>query len=226
MTQANEPSTIVQPGEAVAKTAVQTKRSGCGVAILILLGLTIAGAIAGYVLGLWVYSFPKGPWTQLDLNQDKAVQIIGTDDYDYENNVYPKNMYLSTTSGIVYSCWMKYSNNRPAQRCNKAISNQISTKRYECQSEYNIAATPPPPGKVIDSLCYPTDMGGSSNIAILSDGSVWEWEHLGGEFGGLPDGLMGALVGSVVGFIAGIFAAIFWTIHRKRSNERKVQSES
>ncbi len=218
----SEPPATGQPSQAAAKTAIQAKRSGCGVAILILLGLTLAGMFGGGLLGYGVSMIPKGPWSRLDLGEEKALRIIGTDDY---NNM-PFNtryLYLGTTSGDVYRCWLD-NLDEIEKRCNKVTTEQVSTVRYECPSYLGKGPTPSLPGEMIDSLCYPMyhRSNGEDHIAVLRDGSVWEWVTEHGEVPISEEAFYGALAGLVVGFIAGIFAAIFWTVRRKRSQERKV----
>ena len=216
MGQANEPSTTAQPSEMVGKSTAQVKSPGCGVAILLIIGFTVAGLLGGILLGI---AGEMPTWSHLDLGQDKAVRFLGADDPD--SSIYPRRFYISMASGKVYYCLLENYDPKLGKRCFEVATEQVSEKRAECPSN---PIMPPTPREVADLLCDHRDTFSNAYIAILSDGSLWEWieyKTLG------PVGVgLGAPVGLFVGFILGVFAAVLWMARRKRSGWRKIQSES
>ena len=200
MTQANEPATTENANKAVAETTPKTKNLSYGVAILVGIGLIVGGILLGIA-----DKMPQGSWSRIDLGQDKAVSILGADEYKHPRADHTRGIYVGTSSGDVYACWTDTNSFQRPDRCIKETIKEIPQGSIECASGY---ATPSPPGEVIDSGCAASGSFSLGHIVILSDGSVWEWTKYFGE--GPSFGSLGSIACIGLGVVISIVAIVLW----------------
>ena len=165
---------------------------------LILATTILGGLLAFFVFYVFEFRIPSGEWRPVNIDQNKAVQILGM--------AWPGAVYIRTSQGSVYSC--------EPTRCQLAATPQTLHAPVE-ETRYT---APPSPGEVSDSFAGPGPnpglCSGQTNYLILKDGTVWTWSKVGCcEIGCLLN-LVYPLGGMILGFVAGI--VILVVRHRRR----------
>ena len=163
-----------------------------GLATIIL--TTVLGLVGAVILSM--LSRDPGEWHPVVAPPDPAVEILGHDEYG--------TTYLRTEGGV-YACGM---DREGAPECSKLDPQQMPEPAELCEEAS--AVTEQAPGEVADSLavvCRGADVTIAIELAILTDGRVYEWFQTSGWFD-VVDVIRAGFFGGVIGLIVGVIIVV------------------
>jgi hypothetical protein len=170
--------------------------------VLIVLGCTLGGCVAGFMVG----SVPTNPaavrWQPLPDPPEKPVKIVEIGGYGKD----PHSLYINAASGKQYECCAPWP----------FVWKEVAAKRYG-----QTVSCPQPQTKPFDELpgvaidcAYAMQWEWATErhyVALLEDGSLWRWRY----YQGMSNMFDSVAWGSGVGVVSGIIIAIIVTRRRK-----------